>query len=64
MIRWRGRDYSRREQIANACDSFTPLAPVSEIPAAQTRANWDALRPGQEIPLIGERRYGDREEEC
>jgi hypothetical protein len=64
MIRWRGRDYSKHEQVANACDDFVDLTPASEIPAQLTRAKWDAWRPGQEIPLIGEIRYAEREEEC
>lgn len=63
-LRWRGRDYGRREQVANACDSFVDLTPASQVPAETVKTNWAALLPGQEIPLIGEIRYGDREEDC
>ena len=31
------------EQIANACDDFVDLSPVSEFPAEMTRANWAPL---------------------
>lgn len=46
------------ELIANAFDDAFDLSPVSQAPAIQTRANWAALLPGQEIPLIGEPTYG------
>lgn len=60
LPRWRGRDFRcPPDQIANAKDASFDLTPVSEAPAVQTRANWDALRPGQEIPLIWERVYDD-----
>ena len=62
--RWRGRQvWPKPEQVANACDDFVDLTPVSEAAAEQTRTNWAALRAGQNIPLIGERTYVD-EEEC
>ncbi len=64
MIRWRGRQVTRELQVANACDWFVNLTPVSEAPAVQTRSNWSALLPGQTIPLIWERTYGDDEEVC
>lgn len=54
MIRWRGRDLRPKEQVANAWNSFVDLTPASEIPAQQIRDNFDPLRAGQEIPLIGE----------
>ena len=65
-LRWRGRDYTKKEQVANACDDFVDLTPVSEAPAAAVADAWSALRTGQEVPLIGEDRYGgfDEEEEC
>lgn len=62
MIRWRGRDLREKEQVANAWDSFVDLTPVSEIPAEQVRTNFDPLRAGQEIPLIGEDQDGYRPE--
>lgn len=62
MMRWRGR-YERKEQVANACDSFPDLTPVSDAAAEATKAAWLPLQPGQPIPLIGEDRYGDREED-
>jgi hypothetical protein len=65
-LRWRGRP-DCFEQVGNAKDSFVDLTPVSEAPAEQTRSNWSALLPGQDIPLIGEdSRYGyrEREEDC
>jgi hypothetical protein len=64
-LRWRGRQvHPKPEQVANACDDFVDLTPVSEAPAEQTRTNWSALLPGQTVPLIGEdRRYGYREED-
>lgn len=57
-IRWRGRDGKYHEQVANACDGYAELDPASEVPAATVAANWDALRAGQDIPLIGERVNG------
>lgn len=53
MIRWRGRG-EPQEQIANARDDFADLTPVSEAPAEQTRANWSAVLPNQDVPLIWE----------
>lgn len=65
MFRWRGRQLTREEQVANACDSFVDLTPASEAPAAATRSNWSALLPGQTIPLIWERTYdGFQEDDC
>lgn len=64
MIRWRGRGYAKKEQVANACDDFVNLAPASEVPAQQVKEAWSALRPGQDIPMIGEIRYGGQEEFC
>lgn len=65
MLRWRGRDGKYYEQVANACDSFVDLTPVSEAPAAAVKAAWAALLPGQVIPLIWERTLSDDdEEEC
>ena len=63
MLRWRGRDLEPKDQVANALDSFVDLTPVSEVPADEVKAAWAALLPGQEIPLIGEVRYGDITEE-
>lgn len=60
MNRWQGRDGTYREQVANACDSFVDLTPVSEAPAVLTRSDWSALLPGQTIPLIWERITDDR----
>jgi hypothetical protein len=52
------------EQVANAKDSFVDLSPVDpgqrEVHAV---APYQALLPGQEIPLIGERVDGYDEEE-
>lgn len=66
-IRWRGRG-EPQEQVANACDSFVDLTPVSEAPATQTRSNWSAILPGQTVPLIWEDRrygwYGEEDEPC
>lgn len=62
MIRWRGRG-ERKEQVANACDSFVDLTPASDLPAEAVKSAWHALEPGQPIPLIGEIRYGDRDTE-
>lgn len=64
-LRWRGRDHRRRdEQVANACDSFVDLTPASDLPAQRVKDSWSAWLPGQEIPLIGEHRYGGEEEFC
>lgn len=63
MIVWRGRGWRKEEQVANARDSFVDLTPVSEAPAQLVRADWAAVLPGQTIPLIGEKRYGDYSEE-
>jgi hypothetical protein len=65
MFRWRGRG-EPQEQVANACDWFVDLTPVSETPATQTRSNWSALLPGQTVPLIWEdpRGYGEEDEFC
>ena len=43
-----------REQVANACDWFVSLTPVSELPAALTRANWAALLPDENDSLPDE----------
>lgn len=48
------------EQHANGCQHFpnaTDLTPVSEAPAVQVRANFDALLPGKTVPLIWERTF-------
>lgn len=59
LPRWRGRDLTYKEQVANACDSFVDLTPASETPAATVAANWLPLRQGQTIPLIWERTTPD-----
>lgn len=66
MIRWRGREERRGEQVANARDSFIDLTPASEAAATATRDNWSALLPGQPIPLIWEetRRGRQERDEC
>lgn len=61
MLRWRGR-LERKEQVANACDSYIDLTPASEAPAEAVKAAWLPLQTGQPIPLIGEDR-GYREDE-
>jgi hypothetical protein len=63
MIRWQGRGARKPCQVANAREDFVDLAPASEIPAAQVHEAWSALLPGQEVPLIWEAGYGDREED-
>lgn len=63
MLRWRGRDGRYHEQVANACDDFVDLTPVSEAPAEQVRENWSALIPGQAVPMIGERVDGYSQED-
>jgi hypothetical protein len=60
-FRWRGRDLEPKEQVANACDSFVDLSPVSEAPAAAVKAAWLPLQEGQAVPLIGEQVYADAE---
>ena len=62
-MRWRGRDLTYKEQVANACDDFVDLTPASLTPAAETLANWLPLQAGQEIPLIGEQTYGGCQED-
>ena len=67
LPRWRGRDWRYKEQVANACDSFVDLTPVSEAPAAAVLAAWLPLQTGQTIPLINERTVPDglpEEEGC
>ncbi len=54
MRRWRGRDLTPKEQVANACDSFVDLTPASDVPAELVKERWSALLSGQAIPLIGE----------
>lgn len=52
------------EQVFNAPDSFVDLTPVSEAPAEQTRANWSAFLPDQDVPLIWEdSRYGHQQQD-
>jgi hypothetical protein len=60
--RWRGRACDQ-PQIANANQDFLDLAPVSDVPAEQTRSNWAALLPDtNDVPLIWEdSRYGYQE---
>lgn len=63
-LRWRGRDLTPKDQVANAKDSFVDLTPVSEAPAEAVAAAWAPLLSGQEVPLIGEDDgYGIDEEE-
>jgi hypothetical protein len=62
--RWRGRDGLYHEQVANACDSFVDLSPVSEAPAAAVKAAWLPLQQGQDVPLIWERTISDDQEGC
>ena len=67
LYRWSGPQSSGDcEQVANANDSFMDLTPASGAPAEQTRSNWSALLPDQDIPLIWERNHGDegREDRC
>jgi hypothetical protein len=63
-LRWRGRQLTVQEQVANACDDFVDLTPASDAPAVATRSNWSALLPGQEVPLIGEFPYGRQDDPC
>lgn len=63
-LRWRGRDLTPKDQVANAHDDFVDLTPVSEAPAEAVEAAWAPLLSGQAIPLIGEDDgYGIDEEE-
>ena len=63
-LRWRGRDLTPKDQVANAKDSFVDLTPVSDAPAEAVEAAWAPLLSGQEVPLIGEDDgYGIDEEE-
>ena len=62
-LRWRGRDLAPKDQVANALDSTVDLTPVSDAPAEAVQAAWAPLLSGQEIPLIGEIRYGDEADE-
>lgn len=62
-MRWRGRDLAYKEQVANACDDFVDLTPVSQARAEQTRENWSALILGQAVPMIGEQSYGGCQED-
>jgi hypothetical protein len=58
--RWTRPLESDEEQHANGCQHFanaTVLSAVSEVPANQVRANFDALLPGKTVPLIWERTY-------
>ena len=55
-IRWRGRDYRPKEQVANAWDSAVNLTPASDAPADAVKSGWAAFLPGQSTPLIGEDR--------
>lgn len=59
--RWRPRKYE--PQVANAHPGFLDLTPASDAPAEQTRSNWSALQPGQDVPLIWEdSRHGRHQE--
>jgi hypothetical protein len=58
LPRWRGRPTEYREQVANACDDFVDLTPVSDTAADLVKSHWSALISGQAVPLIGEDRYG------
>jgi hypothetical protein len=61
--RWSGPQPSGDdEQIANARPGFVDLAQTSAAPAEQTEANWAALLPDQEVPLIWEDTRDAREE--
>ena len=61
-MRWRGRDYRPKEQVANAWDSMVDLTPPSEGPADAVKAAWAPLLSGQTIPLIGENDGGQQPE--
>lgn len=62
-MHWRGRG-EPQEQVANACDWFVNLTPVSQAAAVATRTKWSALLPGQTVPLIWEdNRHGNRFDE-
>jgi hypothetical protein len=41
-------------QLGNARRGFADLTPASDAAAENTRTNWSALLPGQDIPLIWE----------
>lgn len=57
LPRWRGRDSTPKDQVANALDSTVDLSPASKAPAAAVKAAWAPLLSGQTIPLIGERTH-------
>jgi hypothetical protein len=50
----RSRARSRQPQLGNARRGFVDLTPASDAAAENTRTNWSALLPGQDIPLIWE----------
>lgn len=61
MLRWRRREPWCVDQVANGPDANLDLTPASEAPAVAVRAAWNAVLPGQAIPLVGERVYDDDE---
>jgi hypothetical protein len=58
-LRWRGKDLTCLDQVANALDSTVDLTPVSEAPAEAVYAAWAPLVSGQSVPLIWERVVDD-----
>lgn len=61
LRRWRRPDPLCVDQVANGPDAGLDLTPASEAPAEVVRAAWDAVLPGQSVPLVGERVYDDAE---
>lgn len=53
--RWREKDLTCLDQVANAIDSKVDLTPVSDAPAQAVRDAWLPWLEGQAVPLIWER---------
>ncbi len=55
LPRWREKDLSCLDQVANAKDSTVNLTPASATRSALVNAAWAPWLPGQAVPLIWER---------
>lgn len=55
LPRWREKDLTCLDQVANAKDSTVNLTPASATRADAVKAAWAPWLSGQTVPLIWER---------
>lgn len=64
LPRWREKDLSCLDQVANAKDSQVDLTPVSEAPADAVKTAWAPWLTGQAVPMIFEAYDAEPIEPC